>query len=136
MDKSGLVTIVSSFSPEATVQRLVDAIAARGLSVFARVDHAKNAADAGLELRPTELVIFGNAKGGTPIMSANQRSGIDLPMKALVWQDAEGHVWLAYNDPRWLADRHGIGPSAGRAMDAMMAGLASIAAEATGPDAP
>jgi uncharacterized protein (DUF302 family) len=127
-----MTNVASAFSPDVTARRLVDAISAHGLSVFARVDHTKNAADVGLELRPTELVIFGNGKGGTPIMQANQRSGIDLPMKALVWQDAEGRVWLMCNDPRWLADRHGIGPAAGNAMDAMMAGLAAIAAEATG----
>jgi uncharacterized protein (DUF302 family) len=132
MDKSGLVTLSSAYPMAVTVQRLVDAVTSRGLTIFARIDHAKNASDAGLELRPTELVVFGNGKGGTPIMQASPRSAIDLPMKALVWQEDDEQVWLAYNDPRWLADRHAIGPAAGKAMDAMMAALAAIGTDATG----
>ena len=103
MDKSGLVTLSSAYPMAVTVERLLDAVTSRGLTIFARIDHAKNATDVGLELRPTELVIFGNGKGGTPIMLASPRSAIDLPMKALVWQEDDGQVWLAYNDPRWLA---------------------------------
>ena len=103
MDKSGLVTLSSVYPMAVTVERLLDAVTSRGLTIFARIDHAKNATDVGLELRPTELVIFGNGKGGTPIMLASPRSAIDLPMKALVWQEDDGQVWLAYNDPRWLA---------------------------------
>jgi uncharacterized protein (DUF302 family) len=88
------------------MNRLEKVIKDKGLTVFARIDHAEGAKAAGLALRPTELIIFGNAKGGTPLMQAGQEAGIDLPMKALVYQDAEGRVWLAYNDPHWLADRH------------------------------
>ena len=76
--------------------------------MFARIDHAEGASAAGLSLRPTELLIFGNAKGGTPLMQAVQTIGIDLPLKALVWQDASGETWLSWNDPAWLAARHGV----------------------------
>ena len=102
----GLVRVSSARGPRETMDRLETAILDKGLTVFARIDHAGGAKAAGLTLRPTELIIFGNAKGGTPLMQAGQEAGIDLPLKALVYQDAEGKVWLAYNDPHWLADRH------------------------------
>ena len=104
----GLTTIKSNHPPEATMSRLEAAIKAKGLTVFARIDHAEGASAAGLSLRPTELLIFGNAKGGTPLMQAVQTIGIDLPLKALVWQDASGETWLSLNDPAWLAARHGV----------------------------
>jgi uncharacterized protein (DUF302 family) len=78
------------------------------MKVFARIDHAAGAAQAGLELRPTELIIFGNARGGTPLMQLIQTVGIDLPLKALVWEDASGTTWLSYNEPSWIARRHGV----------------------------
>jgi uncharacterized protein (DUF302 family) len=106
MRADGLVRVLSAFEPGETMNRLEKVIKDKGLTVFARIDHAEGAKAAGLALRPTELIIFGNAKGGTPLMQAGQEAGIDLPMKALVYQDAEGRVWLAYNDPHWLADRH------------------------------
>ncbi len=134
MSDTGLIAIVSHWSFAETVGRCVAAIEARGLSVFARVDHAKNAASVGMALRPTELLIFGNPKGGTPLMQENQVSGLDLPVRALVWQDADGRVWLTYNDPRWLAARHGLGAPSQRALDAMTAGLAAIARDATRND--
>ena len=102
----GLVRVSSALEPRETMDRLEKAIKDRGLTVFARVDHAGGARAAGLSLGPTELIIFGNARGGTPLMQAAQEAGIDLPLKALVYQDAAGKVWLAYNDPHWLADRH------------------------------
>jgi uncharacterized protein (DUF302 family) len=83
-------------------------IRAKGLSVFARIDHAAGAAEVGLTLAPTELIIFGNARGGTPLMQSAQTIGIDLPLKAIVWQDAVGKTWLSYNEPNWIAQRHGI----------------------------
>jgi len=104
----GLTSIQSSFDPKATMDRLEAQIQARGLNVFARIDHAVGASEVGLMLRPTELVIFGNRRGGTPLMQLAQTVGIDLPLKALVWQDAAGKTWLSYNEPSWIAQRHGI----------------------------
>ena len=88
MAADGLIKVQSSHGPADTMERLVAEIGAKGLTVFARINHAAGAEEVGLALRPTELVIFGNAKGGTPLMQANQEIGIDLPLKALVWQDA------------------------------------------------
>ena len=105
----GLTTIKSSHAPRETMNRLEAAVTAKGLTVFARIDHAAGASAAGLPLRPTEVLIFGNAKGGTPLMQAVQTIGIDLPLKALVWQDASDNTWLSWNDPAWLAARHGSG---------------------------
>jgi uncharacterized protein (DUF302 family) len=108
MSALGLTTIKSSHAPKETMERLEAAVKAKGLTVFARIDHAGGASAAGLSLRPTELLIFGNAKGGTPLMQAVQTIGIDLPLKALVWQDASDETWLSWNDPAWLAARHGL----------------------------
>ena len=104
----GLTTIPSRFGPKETMDRLVAEISAKGMTVFGRVDHAAGAAEVGLTLRPTELIIFGNAYGGTPLMQSVQTIGIDLPLKALVWQDAAGKTWISYNEPRWSAQRHGV----------------------------
>jgi uncharacterized protein (DUF302 family) len=108
MAVQGLTTLKSSHGPRDTMNRLEAAVKARGMTVFARIDHSAGAAAAGLSLNPTELLIFGNARGGTPLMRTAQTIGIDLPMKALVWQDASGSTWLSYNDPAWLAQRHGL----------------------------
>jgi uncharacterized protein (DUF302 family) len=121
----GLTTIASSFSPKETMDRLEAEIRAKGMSVFARVDHAAGAAEAGLELRPTELIIFGNARGGTPLMQASQTAGIDLPLKVLVWQDAAGKTWLSYNEPSWIVQRHGLGVRA-EIIDKMAAALSAM----------
>jgi uncharacterized protein (DUF302 family) len=104
----GLTSIQSSFGPKETMDRLETEIRARGLTIFARIDHAAGAAEVGLELRPTELFIFGNARGGTPLMQSVQTVGIDLPLKALVWQDAAGKTWISYNEPKWIVQRHGV----------------------------
>jgi uncharacterized protein (DUF302 family) len=104
----GLTSIRSSFGPKETMDRLDAEIRAKGMAVFARIDHAAGAAEVGLTLRPTELIIFGNARGGTPLMQSVQTVGIDLPLKVLVWQDASGETWLSYNEPRWIAQRHGV----------------------------
>ena len=85
----------------------------------------------GLTLRPTELLIFGNPKGGTTLMQGRQSAGIDLPLRALVWEDAEGKIWLSYNDPAWIAQRHGLGLASAGAVEAMATALATIAAEVT-----
>jgi uncharacterized protein (DUF302 family) len=132
MAADGLTTLKSSRGPKETVDRLVAELQAKGLTIFARVDHAAGAKEAGLELRPTELVIFGNAKGGTPLMQANQAIGIDLPLKALVWQDASGDTWLSYNDPAWLAQRHGLGNEVEAPVKAMTAMLGAVTRAATG----
>ena len=100
MAADGLTTIASDYGPKETMDRLEAEIKAKGMTVFARIDHAAGAAQAGLSLRPTEVLLFGNAKPGTPLMQANQTIGIDLPLKALIWQDADGKVWLSYNEPR------------------------------------
>jgi uncharacterized protein (DUF302 family) len=95
----GLVTLRSSHTPKDTMYKLETEVKSKGLTIFARIDHAAGAADVGLSLRPTELLIFGNAKGSTPLMQVTQTIGIDLPLKALVWQDASGSTYLSYNDP-------------------------------------
>jgi uncharacterized protein (DUF302 family) len=108
VNKHGLTTAPSGFGPKETMDRLENEIRAHGLNVFARIDHAAGAAEVGLTLRPTELIIFGNARGGTPLMQSVQTVGIDLPLKALVWQDTAGKTWISYNEPNWIAQRHGI----------------------------
>jgi uncharacterized protein (DUF302 family) len=133
MQATGLVTIPSQVSVSETIDRIVAGATRRGLIVFARVDHADGAAKVGMQLRPTELVIFGHPRGGTPLMIDCQTGGIDLPVKALAWEDAEGKVWLTYNDAHWLADRHGLGPRSAAAVDAIAAGLSSLAEEAAAP---
>jgi uncharacterized protein (DUF302 family) len=133
MAVDGLITMQSSFDPEATGQKLEAIVHAKGLTVFAKVDHAAGATEVGLPLRPTTLVIFGNAKGGTPLMQAAQTSGIDLPLKALIWQDAAGATWLSYNDPAWIAKRHGLQHEAEAAVKAMSDALHALAAAATKP---
>src|SRR5262250_597659 len=123
MAADGLTTIPSSYGPKQTMDRLEAEIKAKGLTVFARIDHAAGAAEAGLPLRPTEVLIFGNAKGGTPLMQAAQTIGIDLPLKVLVWQDAAGKTWLSYYDPDWIAKRHGAG---GHEVDATVGALTGV----------
>ena len=131
MTAQGLTVVASGFGAKVTMDRLTAEVTARGLTVFARVDHAAGAAAVGMPLRPTELLIFGNAKGGTPLMQENQAIGIDLPLKALVHQDADGKVWLSYNEPAWLAERHGLGAAAAPVVAAMTALLRALAAKAT-----
>jgi uncharacterized protein (DUF302 family) len=131
MAADGLIVVPSRYGPKETIVRLETELKTKGLTIFARIDHAAGAAQAGLLLRPTELLIFGNAKAGTPLMEANQEVGIDLPLKALVWEDSRGKTWLSYNDPRWLAKRHGLGPDMDQAINAMAAGLSAIAKKVT-----
>jgi uncharacterized protein (DUF302 family) len=133
MATDGLITIKSAFGPEDTMTRLEAEVKAKGLTVFAHVDHAAGAAAVGQTLRPTDLLIFGNAKGGTALMQQAQTVGIDLPLKALVWQDEQGATFLSYNDPAWLAGRHGVGEPAKAAITAMTGALHAIATKATAP---
>jgi uncharacterized protein (DUF302 family) len=129
MSADGLTVIPSDFDPKETMERLTAAVSSSGMTVFARIDHADGAASVDLSLRPTEVLIFGNARGGTPLMQTNQTIGIDLPLKALVYQDAAGQTWLAYNDPNWIARRHGL--DAAPDLGAMALALAKVAAKAT-----
>ena len=133
MAADGLITIRSQFGPEETMNRYDAAVRTRGMTVFARIDHAAGATAAGLALRPTDLIIFGNARGGTPLMQTIQTTGIDLPLKALVWQDDAGTTWLSYNDPAWIANRHTLGSSADATVKAMQGLLTALASAATAP---
>jgi uncharacterized protein (DUF302 family) len=130
MASDGVTMLQSGFDAKQTMDRLEAEVKAKGLTVFARIDHAAGATEAGMQLRPTELLIFGNARGGTPLMQADQAAGIDLPLKALVFQDAAGEVWLAYNDPSWIAERHGLGTAVGPNVQALAKALEALAAAA------
>ena len=125
----GLVLAPSRHDPAQTMERLVAGVTKRGMAVLARIDHAAAAAKAGLELRPTEVLIFGNPKAGTPLMQEAQTIGIDLPLRMLVFQDAEGRTWILYYDPKWLAARHGIDTDE-PVLAAMASALAAVAGEA------
>jgi uncharacterized protein (DUF302 family) len=131
MTDNGLITIASAFSVAETIDRLAAAVVSRGLAVFARIDHAAGATEVGMPLRPTQVLIFGNPKGGTPLMQERQSAGIDLPLKALAWEDADGKVWLSTNDAAWIAQRHGLGAPSQQAVNAMAAGLAALTKAAT-----
>jgi uncharacterized protein (DUF302 family) len=125
----GLVSVKSPHGVKETLDRFETAAKARGLNIFLRVDHAAGAKKIGKVLRPTELLVFGNPQGGTPLMECAQSAGIDLPLKALAWQDAAGQVWLGYNDPKFLASRHGAGDCGPVAANLAKA-LAGLAQEA------
>jgi uncharacterized protein (DUF302 family) len=129
--EDGLVTIQSHYGPNETMQRLEAAVKAKGFTVFAHIDHSAQAAQVNLSLLPTDLLIFGNPKGGTPLMRSNQTIGIDLPLKALVWQDEKGATWLSYNDPEWLVQRHGGAGGTENTVGAISAALKALAASAT-----
>ena len=131
MAVDGLISAKSNFGPAETLERLEAAIKAKGFTVFARVDLAAGASSVGLPLRPTEVVIFGNPKGGTPLMQAAQTAGIDLPLKALVWQDEAGVTFVSYNDPAWIAKRHGLGQGTEPAVKAMSGLLDALVKAAT-----
>jgi uncharacterized protein (DUF302 family) len=128
----GLTSIRSSFDPKETIDRLEAEIRGQGLTIFARIDHAAGAAEVGLTLRPTELIIFGNARGGTPLIQSVQTIGIDLPLKALVWEDAAGKTWISYNEPNWITQRHGIA-NAEPVVTKMADLLSAISTAAAGP---
>jgi uncharacterized protein (DUF302 family) len=127
----GLLKIKSPHSAKDTMNRLEALVKERGLNVFARIDHAGGAARVGKTLRPTELLIFGNPQGGTPLMECAQSMGIDLPLKALVWEDAAGQVWLGTNDSVYLAKRHEVPACAAAA--AVAKALESLAQAAVAP---
>lgn len=104
----GVIRVKSSHSVTGTIDKLESALKAKGMTIFKRVPHSAGAAKVGLELRETELLIFGNPKIGTLLMQCQQTAALDLPMKALAYKDESGQVWLAYNDPQYIADRHHV----------------------------
>ncbi len=140
MHPEGLVTRLSRYAPKETADRLSAAVAGLGLTLVTRVDHAGAAANVGLDLRPTELLIFGNARAGTPLMQTSQLAVIDLPLRALVWQDEAGATWISYVDPAFTDERHGIPDAATKhgiadavtkSVDMMTSALQAVTAEAT-----
>jgi uncharacterized protein (DUF302 family) len=126
----GLITVTSKVGPQEALRRLENAITGRGMTIFARIDHAAGARDAHLDLRPTDLLIFGAPKAGTPLMQMDQTVGIDLPLKALVFQDAAQRTIIVLDDPEWIARRHGLGEAAIPLTAKMKSLIAEIAAEA------
>jgi uncharacterized protein (DUF302 family) len=130
MSDDGMVTTKSKYTVKETIDRLEANLEQKGINVFARIDHGAGAALVAMPLRPTLLLIFGSPKGGTPLMQAAQRIGIDLPLKMLCWQDEAEDVWLAYNDMKWLSERHQLGSAASAAIEALARLLAGLAAAA------
>ena len=108
MTGEGIISKASKYSVVETLDRVENVLRTKGIYVFARVDHSGEAEKVGLKMRPTQLLIFGNPKGGTPVMVAAPLAAIDLPLKALAWQDDDGKVWLSYNDPEYLKKRFGL----------------------------
>lgn len=131
---SGLVQVESGHSVHATVLRMKRFLRQKHIPLFALIDHGKAARQAGVALRPTELLIFGNPKLGSKLMEVTQPIGLDLPLKALVWQDQAGRVWITYNDPRYLARRYGIAPS--NPIIGKMAGLLAALGRSAGAPVP
>jgi uncharacterized protein (DUF302 family) len=134
MSVPGLISIASQHSVKDSLDRLEARLKSKSITVFARIDHSGGAVAVGMALRPTELLIFGHPKAGTPLMQAAQTAGIDLPLKVLAWQDQAGKVWLSYNDMNWLAQRHQLIPGAEAAVGALAAAIASLCAAAAGTD--
>jgi uncharacterized protein (DUF302 family) len=128
----GLITLRSQHPPKETADRLAAAVASHGMTVVARIDHAAAAAKVGLDLLPTEVLIFGNPRAGTLLMQSAQTIGFDLPLKALVWQDDGKTVWLSYQDLGWLANRHGIASTIQPTIEKMASLLKMVAEEAAG----
>ncbi len=132
MIDNGLFTLPSAYSVDDTISRFEAALQAKGVTLFAKIDHGAGAAEVGMTLRPTFLLIFGTPRAGTPLMQINQTIGLDLPLKALIWQDADEKVWLTYDDPAWLASRHRLGAAAEEPVAALENALATLARAATG----
>jgi uncharacterized protein (DUF302 family) len=127
----GLIAVKSPYTAKVTMDKFEAIVKEKGLNIFARIDHTAGAAKIGTTLRSTEVLIFGNPEGGTPLMECAQSFGIDLPLKALVWEDATSQVWLGYNDPAYLAERHQV--SECPAVDNIQKALAGISAAAVAP---
>jgi uncharacterized protein (DUF302 family) len=128
---TGLKTFRSNFSVKETVDRLSEVVQSNGLTVFVRIDHSANATRVGLQLRPTELILFGNPKAGTVLMQDKQTSGLDLPVKALAWEDEDGKVWLTYNEASWIASRHGLTDRSSAVVKAIEDGMKMVCEAAT-----
>jgi len=126
MSVDGLKTSPSRYGPSETIARALSAIESLGLTVLARVDHAAAAAKVGMQLRATEVILFGNPQTGTPLMQEAQTIGIDLPLKLLVWRDEQARTWIAYNDPLWLAARHAVSQKSSPVLEKMAQALARI----------
>jgi len=124
----GLVDLPSKHSVDETVEQLKGILQSKGVTLFAMIDHSAEAAKAGLKMRPTKLLIFGNPKSGTPVMLAAPSSAIDLPLKILIWEDAQGKVWVAYNSPAYLRERHDFPPELVQNI-AVVEALAKVAAD-------
>ena len=127
----GLIRRRSVHDAAETAHRFRAAVQGAGMTIFAEVDHGQNAAGVDMDLGPTLLLIFGNPKAGTVLMQQNPASGIDLPFKALIWTDKDGVTWFGWNDPQWVAERHGLGPAAQPIVEAIAAGMERISAAAT-----
>jgi len=125
---SGVVDLPSHHSVDETVEKLKGILQASGVTLFAFVDHSGEAAKAGMTMRPTKLLIFGNPKAGTPVMLTAPHSALDLPLKILIWEDAQGKVWVTYNSPAFLQQRHDLSPELLRNV-AVLEALARKAAE-------
>ncbi|MGF1731160.1 DUF302 domain-containing protein [Photobacterium kasasachensis] len=130
--QSGLITIQSTYDASTTAERLVSVLQEKGMTIFARIDHSQGAANVGIKLRPTEVIIFGNPKVGSPLMLCSQNVAIDLPQKALVYEEANGEVWLTYNDPKYLVERHSIS-GCDATIEKIDKALANFARKATQP---
>lgn len=128
----GLITVASDSTVSQTADKLEAVLKNKGMKIFVRIDHAAGAAGVGEQLRPTELLIFGNPKIGTKLMQCSQSAAIDLPLKALVYQDASGKTMLSYNDPAWLGKRHSLNDCQA-VLDKMSGALQKFAAAATSP---
>jgi uncharacterized protein (DUF302 family) len=123
---TGLITQASQFSAKETMERMASLIQSKGMTIFSRIDHGENATQVGLHLRPTELIVFGNPKAGTILMQDSQVSGLDLPFKALAWEDESGKTWLTYNDPAWIAERHHLSDQSSPMVNSIKKGIEAI----------
>ncbi len=129
----GMMTTISRHSVADLIDHLVEFLQKRGVTIFARIDHAANAAAVGLSLRPTQLLVFGDPSVGTDLMLDRQEIGLDLPLKALAWEDENGECWLTFDDGMWLAKRHRLGPHHAATLQTIESFMSAMAKVATGP---
>jgi uncharacterized protein (DUF302 family) len=134
MSQDNVITLPSKHDVSVTLDRLASLAVSKGMQVFARIDHTRNAEEVGMALRPTQLLVFGNAKGGTPLMQDRQAIGLDLPLRALAWQDDAGRVWLSYHPASTIAAQHGLRAASASAVQAIDKGLALLCGLAAAED--